>query len=56
MSDLRYEAPATVEAAVELLSSAGGVAKVLAGGTDLLVQMRTDLVEPELIVNLKKID
>jgi carbon-monoxide dehydrogenase medium subunit len=56
MSDLRYEVPATVEAAVALLASAGGVAKVLAGGTDLLVQMRTDLVEPDLIVNVKKID
>ncbi len=56
MSDLRYEAPGTVEAAVELLASAGGVAKVLAGGTDLLVQMRTDRVEPELIVNVKKIE
>ncbi len=56
MSDLRYEAPGTVEAAVELLASADGVAKVLAGGTDLLIQMRSDLVEPELIVNVKKID
>lgn len=56
MSDLRYEAPGTVEAAVDLLASAAGVAKVLAGGTDLLIQMRTDLVEPELIVNVKKID
>jgi carbon-monoxide dehydrogenase medium subunit len=56
MSDLRYEAPGTVEAAVALLASAGGVAKVLAGGTDLIIQMRSDMVEPELIVNVKKID
>ncbi len=56
MSELRYEAPATVEAAVELLAAAGGVARVLAGGTDLLVQMKTDLVEPELVVNVKKIE
>ncbi len=56
MSDLRYEAPGTVEAAVKLLASAGGAAKILAGGTDLLIQMRSDLVEPELIVNVKKID
>ncbi len=56
MSDLRYEAPGTVEAAVELLASSGGVAKILAGGTDLLIQMRTDMVEPDLVVNVKKID
>ncbi len=56
MNELRYEAPETVEAAVELLASAGGVAKFLAGGTDLLIQMRTDAVEPELVVNVKKIE
>ncbi len=56
MSDLRYEAPATVEAAVELLAAAGGGAKILAGDTDLLIQMRTDAVEPDLVVNVKKID
>ena len=56
MNELRYEAPGTVEAAIELLASAGGVAKLLAGGTDLLIQMRTDMVEPDLVVNLKKID
>ena len=56
MSELRYEVPGTVEAAVELLASCGGVAKVLAGGTDLLIQMRSDLVEPELVGNVKKID
>ena len=56
MSELRYEVPGTVEAAVELLATCGGVAKVLAGGTDLLIQMRSDLVEPELLVNVKKID
>ena len=56
MSELRYEAPGTVEASVDLLASCGGVAKVLAGGTDLLIQMRSDLVEPELVVNVKKID
>ena len=56
MNELRYEVPGTVEAAVELLASAGGTAKLLAGGTDLLVQMRTDLVEPDLVVNVKKID
>ena len=30
--------------------------KILAGGTDLLVQMRTDLIEPDLIVDIKGID
>src|SRR5437667_157810 len=52
---MRYEAPEAVEGAVALLSAATGEARVLAGGTDLLVQMRADVVEPDLIVDIKKI-
>src|SRR4030095_3524619 len=52
---MRYEAPESVEGAVALLASAAGEARVLAGGTDLLVQMRADVVDPELIVDIKKI-
>lgn len=53
---MRYEAPESLDAAVRLLSSESGMAKILAGGTDLLVQMRTDLIEPDLIVDIKGID
>jgi CO/xanthine dehydrogenase FAD-binding subunit len=52
---MRYEAPESVEGAVALLSAATGDARVLAGGTDLLVQMRADIVDPELIVDIKRI-
>jgi CO/xanthine dehydrogenase FAD-binding subunit len=52
---MRYEAPESVEGAVALLAGATGDARVLAGGTDLLVQMRADIVDPELIVDIKKI-
>jgi aerobic carbon-monoxide dehydrogenase medium subunit len=52
---MRYEAPDSVEGAVALLAEATGEARVLAGGTDLLVQMRADIVEPELIVDIKRI-
>ncbi len=52
---MRYEAPESVEGAVALLTGAKGEARVLAGGTDLLVQMRADLVDPELIVDIKNI-
>ena len=52
---MRYEAPKTLEAAVALLSGANGSARLLAGGTDLLVQMRTGRIEPELVIDLKAI-
>ena len=55
MSEMRYEAPKTLEAAVALLSGANGPARVLAGGTDLLIQMRGGRVEPELLVDVKGI-
>jgi CO/xanthine dehydrogenase FAD-binding subunit len=52
---MRYESPATVEAAVKLLAAEGGLARVLAGGTDLLVQMRSGSLEPDLVVDIKRI-
>ncbi|HKX10215.1 MAG TPA: xanthine dehydrogenase family protein subunit M, partial [Stellaceae bacterium] len=55
MANLTYQAPATVEDAVKILAGAAGLAKPLAGGTDLLVQLRSGRVKPELIVDTKKI-
>jgi carbon-monoxide dehydrogenase medium subunit len=52
---MRYEAPASLDQAVALLAGEAGEARVLAGGTDLLVQMRTDLIEPVLLVDIKGI-
>ena len=52
---MRYEAPETVEKATALLAEGGAEARVLAGGTDLLVQMRADVVDPDLIVDIKRI-
>ena len=52
---MRYEAPESLDRAVALLAGATGDVRVLAGGTDLLVQLRSDIVDPELIVDIKKI-
>ncbi|MFQ6017046.1 MAG: FAD binding domain-containing protein [Kiloniellaceae bacterium] len=52
---MRYEAPDSLDAAVALLAGARGEARVLAGGTDLLVQLHADLIEPDLVVDVKKI-
>ena len=53
---MRYEAPQTVEEAVTLLQGASGLSRILAGGTDVLVQLRSGLIEPELLVDIKGID
>ena len=52
---LAYAAPSTVEEAVGALAAASGAAKVLSGGTDLLVQLRSGRVRPDLIVDTKRI-
>ena len=55
MIEMRFETPNTAEAAATLLSGVKGLAKPLAGGTDLLIQMRSGRVEPELLVDMKNI-
>ncbi len=50
-----YEAPDSVEQAVALLSAHGPAARPLAGGSDLLVQLRAGLQKPAVIVDLKRI-
>ncbi len=52
---MRFEAPETVEAAVSLMAGEPGEARALAGGTDLLVQLKSGRVAPDLIVDLKRI-
>lgn len=52
---MRYEAPDNLEQACALLAAANGAGKVLAGGTDLLVQLRGGFIEPELIVDIKHV-
>ena len=53
---MRYEAPTSLDAAVSLLAEAGGTSRILAGGTDLLIQMRSEVITPDLVVDIKRID
>ena len=55
MQELNYQAPTSVDAAVAALADAGDGARVFAGGTDLLVQLREDMIQPSLFVDIKKI-
>jgi CO/xanthine dehydrogenase FAD-binding subunit len=53
VSQVAFLAPSTPEEAVKALSAEG--ARPLSGGTDLLVQLRSGRVRPNVIVDLKRI-
>jgi aerobic carbon-monoxide dehydrogenase medium subunit len=55
MTDIQYLAPRTLDEAIGAYATAGNAARIMAGGTDLLVQMRSGAVKPGLIVDIKKI-
>lgn len=50
-----YHSPASFAEASELAAKATGVTRFLAGGTDVLVQLRSDLVTPDTLIDIKKI-
>lgn len=53
---MRYLTPASFDDAVEMAASASGITRFLAGGTDVLVQLRADIVTPDTLIDIKKID
>ncbi|MDC0196086.1 xanthine dehydrogenase family protein subunit M [Gammaproteobacteria bacterium] len=55
MPALRYEAPTSIDAATNLLTQNPNGVKILAGGTDVIVQMHSERIEPDLIVDIKNI-
>lgn len=50
-----YLEPATIQEAVQLLERHGPNAKLIAGGTDLLVQMKLERAHPTCLISLKNI-
>lgn len=55
MQAFEYAIPQTVDEAVSLLASKGDQARVLAGGTDLIVQLREGRRRLDVVVDVKKI-
>ncbi|MPZ48460.1 MAG: xanthine dehydrogenase family protein subunit M [Dehalococcoidia bacterium] len=56
MQNLKYVKPTTIEEAVSLLANGGATARVLAGGTDVIVQARERKREIDLFVDIKAIE
>ncbi len=55
MNRFEYARPETVAEAVALLDEHGPDARVLAGGTDLVIELRNHWVEPKVVVDIKRI-
>ena len=55
MKDFSYAAPTSLAEASRLLTGASGKARILAGGTDIIVQLREGLRDADLVVDVKKI-
>jgi CO/xanthine dehydrogenase FAD-binding subunit len=55
MSEIQYQSAKTVKEAVKMMQAAKGKGYILAGGTDLLVQMKSGARTPGVIVDVKKI-
>ena len=56
MEAIQFQKPETVDEAVKLLQNADGDARILAGGTDLLVQLRAHMIDPGVIIDIKSIE
>jgi CO/xanthine dehydrogenase FAD-binding subunit len=55
MSEIQYQTAKTVKEACKFMLAAKGKGYILAGGTDLLVQMKSGVRTPGVIVDVKKI-
>lgn len=55
MRDIQYAAPQSLDDAVAILSQFGSRARVLAGGTDLIVQIREHIRDVDVVVDGKRI-
>lgn len=55
VKNFEYAAPTSLAEATKLLAGATGTARVLAGGTDLIVQLREHLRDADLVVDIKKV-
>ena len=55
MIKFEYQAPGSLEEALSILDRRRGQTSILAGGTDLIVQMKEGQSCPALIVDVKRI-
>lgn len=56
MREFEYVAPKTVKEAINILATYKEKATVLAGGTDVIIRLREEMIEPDFVVDIKQID
>jgi carbon-monoxide dehydrogenase medium subunit len=52
----QYVRPGTLDTALAILNESGTAARLLAGGTDVLVRLRSGHIRPGVVVDVKRID
>ena len=50
---MRFVKPADFDTAATLIAEEQGVVRILSGGTDVMVQLKAEVVEPDLLIDLK---
>jgi CO/xanthine dehydrogenase FAD-binding subunit len=55
MQSFAYARPASLAEAVALLAEHGAAARVLAGGTDLVIRLRDGTLSPSIVIDVKRI-
>lgn len=55
LNDFDYLAPATRQELLEMLSEHNESANILAGGTDLVTNIRLEILDPKTVIDIKKI-
>ena len=53
---MEYHKPGSFEEATELANKNAGIIRFLAGGTDVLVQLRSDIITPDVLIDMKYIN
>ena len=56
MREFEYVAPKTVKEALSLLATYKEKATILAGGTDVVIRLRDEIIDPEFIIDIKHIE
>ncbi|HEX6399852.1 MAG TPA: FAD binding domain-containing protein, partial [Actinomycetota bacterium] len=56
MRAFEYERPTALEDVVAILAEHGPQARLLAGGTDLIIRLRDGTLQPRVVVDVKRVD